>query len=89
MKKIVFLFALAVVPAFAVAATPPPPILTLANAVIAAANSANPAGFTGLFTNDAVVVDENPPFVWRGPDAGTAWWGVVAKVTQNAQLTHL
>lgn len=39
-----------------------------------------------IYTNDAVVVDENPPFVWRGAGAGVAWWHVVDDVIQKAKL---
>jgi len=84
---LVFAFA----PALALgAANPPPaPILNLANAVIRAANTDDPSGLAGLFTSDATVVDENPPFVWRGADAGTAWWRVVDAVMQKIKMTHL
>ncbi len=85
-------FVLALVPAVVAAAqsTPPPaPILQLTNAVIHAANTGDAAGLSSLFTSDAVVVDENPPFSWRGTGAGVAWWRVVAAVTRKAKLQHL
>ncbi len=86
------LLALALVPAVAAAtpnSPPPAPILKLANAVIHAANTNDASGLSGIFTGDAVVVDENPPFVWRGAGAGVAWWHVVEAVTQKAKMTHL
>lgn len=78
-------------PALAVAAPKPPPepILKLANAVITATNTDDAAALAGLFTDDAVVVDENPPFAWRGAGAGVAWWHVVDAVTQKAQMQHV
>ncbi len=82
--------ALALAPAVAMAAAmPPAPILKLADAVIHATNTGNRAALSGLFTGDAVVVDENPPFVWRGSAAGVAWWHVVEAVTRKAKITHL
>jgi ketosteroid isomerase-like protein len=83
--------ALALVPGAVIATTnaPPVPILRLANAAMHAANTDNASGFAGLYTQDAVVVDENPPFVWRGPGAGTAWWHAVDAVARRMNLTHL
>ena len=86
------LLAVALVPAVGVAAPsapPPAPILKLANTVIHAANTNDASALAGIFTGDAVVVDENPPFLWRGAGAGVAWWHVVAAVTQKAKMTHL
>jgi ketosteroid isomerase-like protein len=78
-------------PALAVAASKPPPepILKLVNTVIAATNSDDAAALAGLFADDAVVVDENPPFAWRGAGAGVAWWHVVDAVTQKAKMQHV
>ncbi|MGB6414036.1 MAG: DUF4440 domain-containing protein [Candidatus Cybelea sp.] len=82
---------LAFAPALAVAAPKPPPepILKLVNTVIAATNTDDAAALAGLFTDDAVVVDENAPFAWRGAGAGVAWWHVVDAVTQKAKLQHV
>lgn len=78
-------------PAAAAAAPspPPPPILKLVNAIVEATNTDNASALTGLYTNDAVVVDENAPFAWRGADAGAAWWHAVDAVLAKMKLTHL
>ena len=84
--------AVAFVPAVAAAAqnpAPPAPIVKLANAVVHAANTDDASALAGIFTGDAVVVDENPPFAWRGAGAGVAWWHVVEAVTRKAKMTHL
>jgi ketosteroid isomerase-like protein len=80
--------AFALVPAGVVAAPQPPPVavLNLANAIVHAANTGDASGLAALFTADAVMVDENPPFVWRGTGAGVAWWHVVDAVIQKATL---
>lgn len=85
------LLALALAPAFGAAApvAPPVPILNLANAAMRAANANDPAAFAGLYTSDAVVVDELPPFVWRGAGAGAAWWRAVSLEARKMNLTHL
>jgi ketosteroid isomerase-like protein len=63
----------------ATAPTPPPEIMKLAMSPVVASNTNDGAGFTGIFTDDAVVVDENDPFEWRGATAGTDWWNRVNK----------
>lgn len=69
--------------------SPPPEISQLTSAVIHATNTDNPSALAGLFTDDAVVVDENPPFAWRGAGAGVAWWHVVQKIIKKGRLVHL
>jgi ketosteroid isomerase-like protein len=91
LRTIAAFLSLTLAPALAAAAPQPPPapILKLVNAVIANTNADDAAAFAGLFTGDAVVVDENPPFTWRGAGAGIAWWHVVDAVTRKAKLTHI
>jgi ketosteroid isomerase-like protein len=91
LRTIAAFVALALAPGALAAApnVPPAPILRLANAAMHAANTNNASAFAGLYTDDAVVVDENPPFVWRGAGAGTAWWHAVAAVARRMNLTHL
>lgn len=85
------LLAATLAPAFAAAPAPVPsaPILKLANAVIVGTNTNDLSAFAGLYATDGVVVDENPPFVWRGAGAGAAWWRSVQSITQKMKLTHL
>ncbi len=90
-RTIAAFLALALAPglAYADANAPPAPILKLVNAVVAGTTADNASAFAGLFTADAVVVDENAPFVWRGAGAGVAWWHVVDAVTRKAKLSHV
>jgi ketosteroid isomerase-like protein len=89
-RTIAVVLCLALWPAFSSAAVtaPPAPITNLTNAVIRASNTDDASGLAKLFTVDAVVVDENPPFVWRGAGAGVAWWRIVDQVLQNHKMTH-
>jgi ketosteroid isomerase-like protein len=92
LRTIAAFLVIALAPAFAVAGQSqplPPEILKLATAVIQGANAGDASAFTGLFTDDAVVVDENPPFVWRGAGAGVAWWRAVEGVVQKAKISQL
>jgi hypothetical protein len=80
--------ALALVPAGVSAAPQPPPaaISKLAEAIPHAANTDNASGLATIFTDDAVVVDENAPYIWRGAGAGVAWFHVVDTVVRKAGL---
>jgi len=91
LRKIAAFLAVAFAPSLALAApnVPPQPILKLANAVLHAADTNDSSGLAGLYTGDAVIVDENAPFTWRGTNAGAAWWSVVSTVTKRAKLTGL
>jgi ketosteroid isomerase-like protein len=73
---------IACVPALAPAATPPKPpaeIMALAMLPVVASNANGSAKFAGAFTDDAVVVDENDPYEWRGATAGADWWARVER----------
>lgn len=63
--------------------TVPPAIVKLANAVVRASNADDASALTKLYAEDAVVVDEIPPFVWRGAGAGVAWWQAVDSFTMK------
>lgn len=93
LRTIAALLALALVPALAAAATAPSqapaPILKLVNAFVHATNTDAASALSGLFTDDAVVVDEIPPFAWRGAGAGTAWWQGVDAMMRKANITNL
>lgn len=83
---VAFLIALAPVAAGSASPAPPAPpapISKLANAVVAAVNADDASALSKLYTSDAVVVDEIPSFLWRGPGAGTAWWRAVEALTRK------
>lgn len=91
LRTIAAVAVLALLPGVALAASKPPPaaILDPIDRVIHAANTDDTAAFSGLFSGDAIVVNENPPFIWRGAAAGSSWWRVVRSVTQRARIRHL
>lgn len=72
-----------------VSASPAAPaeILTLAQRVIDAANANDATKFTGLYTEDAVVIDESAPFRWNGAEAGAKWWQHVQRTLAAGQAT--
>lgn len=68
--------------------TPPKEILALAQSVIDAGNANDATRFAGLYTDDAVVVDESSPFRWTGADAGTKWWRHIQKRLTAGTTLH-
>jgi ketosteroid isomerase-like protein len=68
-------------------AQPPAQIIALTQAIIDAANTNAPGKLSGIYTDDAVVVDENGPFIWRGADAGARWWSGVERVLAQGHAT--
>lgn len=77
---------LAAAPAFAAQSNPPPQITALVQRVASATNHDRGSALQGLYTPDAVVIDENAPYVWRGASAGAAWWRGVDAVVAKAHL---
>jgi ketosteroid isomerase-like protein len=91
-RIVAFGLVLALAPLSALAQTkaaPPQAIVKLANAVVNVGNTNDASSLSGIFTSDAVVVDENPPFVWRGANAGTAWWNGLTVLMKRAHMGHL
>lgn len=73
--------------AAAVAAQPPANIAKPIQTVIHATNTGKTAALAHLYTSDAVVVDEDAPFIWTGAGAGVAWLGAVGKAFQQMKMT--
>jgi ketosteroid isomerase-like protein len=59
--------------ATAQAQTPDPQIVVPINKFLDAFNKGDMAGAAATHANDVVIVDEVPPFVWRGPQALQNW----------------
>ena len=73
--------------AIAVAAQPPANISGPIQTVIRATNTGKTAALADLYTSDAVVVDEEAPFIWNGAGAGVAWFDQVSKAFQQMKMT--
>ena len=56
------------------------------NAAVAATNTNDPSKVGSYFSSDAVIVDENAPFVWRGPSAGSSWWQTVQHAISGGSM---
>ena len=59
------------------------------SAVIYSTNNFNIESVANLYTPNAVVADDEPPYSWNGPTAGIQWVNAVEKECKNVQLTNL
>jgi ketosteroid isomerase-like protein len=86
MKRLAGLIPIALLLTAAMPAQTPAPFTALTRTVIDAANANDPAKLAAIYTDDAVVVDENAPFTWRGASAGTQWWAGVQRAVAKLHL---
>ena len=89
MKRLLMLLPFALLTLGATPAQPPAPIVALTQSILDAANANNAGKFVGLYTDDAIVVDEDAPFVWRGAHAGETWWHGVQRALASRKATTL
>jgi ketosteroid isomerase-like protein len=88
MKQLLSLIAFSVLIG-ATPAQPPAQIMALTHVILDASNANDDTPLVGSYTDDAIVIDENPPFVWRGASAGTQWFsGVQSLMTQTHASLH-
>ncbi len=61
-------------------------VIKIINTVIKASSSFDVSAVTDLYTPNAVVADEEPPFSWNGPTAGVQWISTVEKTCKDYKL---
>lgn len=61
-------------------------ITEIINKVIKASSSFDINAVADLYTPNAVVADEEPPFSWNGPTAGVQWVSTVEKTCKDFKL---
>ena len=61
-------------------------VLKVINIVIAASCTFDIDAVTDLYTPNAVVADEEPPFSWNGPTAGVQWVSTIEKTCRDYKL---
>jgi ketosteroid isomerase-like protein len=85
----VFALVIACGPAVAYAASAPAPVMQTVNGIMAAVNASDATALQSYFSPDAVVVDEESPFVWRSPNAALAWWHRVERTERREGIATL
>lgn len=68
---------------------PPREVMEVIAAVVYSTNSFNVDALANLYTPNAVVADDEPPYSWNGPTAGIQWVNAVEKVCKDSGLTKL
>ncbi len=70
------------------AAQPAPELMRLVREAIDATNTGDVGSVAQTYSKDAVLVDEDAPFVWSGPHASRDWLAAVAKAIVDGKLEH-
>jgi len=61
-------------------------VVNIINTVIKASSSFDISAVANLYTVNAVVADEEPPFSWNGPTAGVQWINTVEKTCKDLKI---
>jgi ketosteroid isomerase-like protein len=61
-------------------------VMKIINTVIKASGTFDVDAVADLYTPNAVVADEEPPFSWNGPTAGAQWVSTVEKTCKDFKL---
>jgi hypothetical protein len=75
--------------AFRADSVPPSEVMDVIQTVISATNNFNIASVSGIYTPNAVVADDEPPYSWNGPTAGIQWVNSVEKACKELRITKL
>ena|SRR5258707_7993844 len=68
---------------------PPADAMDVIKKVIFSLNTFNIESVANLYTPNAVIADDEPPYSWNGPTAGIQWINAVEKVCKENDLTKL
>jgi ketosteroid isomerase-like protein len=68
---------------------PPAEVVDIVAAVIYSINTFNIEKVADLYTPNAVVADDEPPYSWNGPTAGVQWVNAVEQACRDNRLTKL
>jgi len=68
---------------------PPADVMQVITAAIYSTNDFNIEKVADLYTPNATIADDEPPYSWNGPTAGVQWVNAVEKVCKDNDLTKL
>lgn len=68
---------------------PPDEVMAVIKAVIHSTDNFNIEAVAALYTPNAVVADDEPPYSWNGPTAGIQWVNAVEQSCKDNHLTKL
>jgi hypothetical protein len=73
----------------AVDTVPPGEVMEVITKVINSLSNFNIDAVANLYTPNALIADDEPPYSWNGPTAGVQWVNAVEKVCKDNRLTKL
>jgi len=68
---------------------PPGEIMDVVTTVVYSLNTFSIEKVADLYTPNAVIADDDPPYSWNGPTAGIQWVNAVEQVCKDNRLTKL
>lgn len=68
---------------------PPPDVMAVISKAVYSLNSFDIDGVANLYTPNASIADDEPPYSWNGPTAGVQWVNAVEQVCKDNKLTKL
>lgn len=68
---------------------PPAEIIDVITKAINSLNDFNIENVANLYTPNAVVADDEPPYSWNGPTAGVQWVNAVEQACKDFKITKL
>lgn len=68
---------------------PPAGVMDVIRLAINSLNNFDIEAVANLYTPNALVADDEPPYSWNGPTAGVQWVNAVEKVCKDNKLTKL
>jgi len=67
----------------------PSEVIDVITTIINSTNNFDIAVVANLYTPNAVIADDEPPYSWNGPTAGVQWVNAVEQVCKDNHLTKL
>ncbi|HEY2582801.1 MAG TPA: nuclear transport factor 2 family protein [Mucilaginibacter sp.] len=68
---------------------PPAEVMDVIKKVVHSLDTFNIDQVANLYTPNAVIADDEPPYSWNGPTAGVQWVNAVEKACKENELTKL
>ncbi len=69
--------------------TPPADVMDVITKVVYSLNKFNIDAVANLYTPNAVIADDEPPYSWNGPTAGIQWVNAVEQACKDNHLSKL
>lgn len=68
---------------------PPSEVMDVINVIIYSTDKFDIEAVANLYTPNAVIADDEPPYSWNGPTAGVQWVSAIEQVCKDTHLTKL